>query len=209
MKEHKNFWDKNAGRYDRFMRKDRAAYDEMYVLIRPVVKAKTVLELATGTGLIAKHIVNAAAHIEATDASAEMIAEAKRNNQSAKLHFSVQDATSLPYADETFDAVLIANALHIMPRPEKALAEIYRVLKPGGQLFAPTFVHGEVPRTRLRMLAMRCAGLQIYNSWMVPQYLAFLQAGGFAVQEHALLGDTLAPLCYARAVPDKTRVTQR
>ena len=77
MQGHKNFWDKNAGRYDRFMRKDRAAYDEMYELIRPVVKAKTVLELATGTGLIAKHIVNAAAHIEATDASAEMIAEAQ------------------------------------------------------------------------------------------------------------------------------------
>ena len=34
MQEHKNFWDKNAGRYDRFMRKDRAAYDEMYELIR-------------------------------------------------------------------------------------------------------------------------------------------------------------------------------
>ena len=54
MKERKTFWDKNAGRYDRFMQKDRAAYDEMYALIRPVVKAKTVLELATGTGLIAK-----------------------------------------------------------------------------------------------------------------------------------------------------------
>ena len=54
MQEHKNFWDKNAGRYDRFMRKDRAAYDEMYALIRPVVKAKTVMELSTGTGLIAK-----------------------------------------------------------------------------------------------------------------------------------------------------------
>ena len=40
MQEHKNFWDKNAGRYDRFMRKDRAAYEEMYALIRPVVKAK-------------------------------------------------------------------------------------------------------------------------------------------------------------------------
>ena len=91
MRDHENFWDRNAARYDRFMRKDRAAYEEMYALIRPVVKAKTVLELATGTGLIAKHIVNAAAHIEATDASAEMIAEAKRDNQSAKLHFSVQD----------------------------------------------------------------------------------------------------------------------
>ncbi len=40
MRKHKNFWDRNAGRYDRFMRKDRAAYDEMYELIRPVVKAK-------------------------------------------------------------------------------------------------------------------------------------------------------------------------
>ena len=71
MREHKNFWDRNAGRYDRFMRKDRAAYEKMYGLIRPVVKGKTVLELATGTGLIAKNIVNAAAHIEASDTSAE------------------------------------------------------------------------------------------------------------------------------------------
>ena len=76
MRGHKNFWDRNTGRYDRFMQKDRAAYDKMYELIRPVVRHKTVLELATGTGLIAKHIVNAAAHIEATDASAEMITEA-------------------------------------------------------------------------------------------------------------------------------------
>ena len=89
MQEYKDFWDKNAGRYNRFMRKDREAYETMYELIRPVVKAKTVLELATGTGLIAKHIVNAAAHIEATDASAEMIAEAKRDNRSAKLHLSL------------------------------------------------------------------------------------------------------------------------
>ena len=112
MQEHKDFWDKNAGRYDRFMRKDRAAYDEMYALIRPIVRYKTVLELATGTGLIAKHIVNAAAHIEATDASAEMIAEAKRDNRSAKLHFSVQDMFRLPYADKAFFMKLAGFPLH-------------------------------------------------------------------------------------------------
>ena len=139
MRNHRNFWDRNAGRYDRFMRKDRAAYDEMYKLIRPVVKAKTVLELATGTGLIAKNIVNAAAHIEATDASAEMILEAKRDNRSAKLHFSVQDMFRLPYADKSFDVVIVSNALHIVPQPEKALDEIRRVLKDGGVLIAPTF----------------------------------------------------------------------
>ena len=134
MKEKKNFWDRNARIYNRFMRKDRAAYETMYALICPVVKAKTVLELATGTGLIAKHIVNAAAHIEATDASAEMIAEAKRDNRSAKLHFSVQDMFSLPYANGSFDAVIVSNALHIVPQPEKALREIRRVLKDDGVL---------------------------------------------------------------------------
>ena len=45
MRKHKNFWDKNADRYDCFMRKDRAAYEEMYALIRPVVKAKTCWSL--------------------------------------------------------------------------------------------------------------------------------------------------------------------
>ena len=146
MQEHKNFWDKNAGRYDRFMRKDRAAYDEMYELIRPVVRHKTVLELATGTGLIAKHIVNTAAHIEATDASPEMIAEAKRDNRSAKLHFSVQDMFRLPYADQSFDVVIVSNALHIVPQPEKALQEIKRVLKDDGVLIAPTYLY---PRGKL------------------------------------------------------------
>ena len=39
MREREGFWDRNASRYDRFMRNDRAAYEKMYGLIRPVVKA--------------------------------------------------------------------------------------------------------------------------------------------------------------------------
>ena len=160
MQGHKNFWDKNAGRYDRFMRKDRAAYDEMYELIRPVVRHKTVLELATSTGLIAKHIVNAAAHIEATDASAEMIAEAKRDNRSAKLHFSVQDMFCLPYAGRSFDVAIVSNALHIVPQPEKALAEIRRVLKDDGVLIAPTFTHaGNSFSGKVRAFLMKRVGV--------------------------------------------------
>ena len=91
MRNRQNFWDKNAGRYDRFMRKDAAAYERLYGLLRPVVRQKTVLELATGTGLIAKHIVRYADHIEATDASQKMIEQAKQGVKSAKLYFSVQD----------------------------------------------------------------------------------------------------------------------
>ena len=200
MKEKKNFWDRNAHIYNRFMRKDRAAYETMYALIRPVVKVKTVLELATGTGLIAKHIVNAAAHIEATDASAEMIAEAKRDNCSAKLHFSVQDMFRLPYADKSFDAVIVSNALHIVPQPEKALAEIRRVLKDDGVLIAPTFTHaGNSFSGKVRALFMKLAGFPLHSRWTSEEYLTFLQQNGWTVRKSVVLKASF-PLTYTECV---------
>ena len=200
MRDHENFWDRNAGRYDRFMRKDRAAYDEMYELIRPIVRHKTVLELATGTGLIAKHIVNAAAHIEATDASAEMIAEAKRDNHSAKLHFSVQDMFRLPYAEESFDVVIVSNALHIVPQPVKALAEIHRVLKDDGVLIAPTFTHAENSIFgMIRAFFMRLAGFPLRSKWTSAEYLRFLRQNGWTVRKSVVLKASF-PLTYAECV---------
>ena len=182
MREYKNFWDRNAGRYDCFMQKDRRVYEKMYELIRPVVKDKTVLDLATGTGLIAKNIVNAAVHIEATDASSEMITEAKRNNHSVKLYFSVQDMFSLPYADKSFDVVIVSNALHIVALPEKALTEIRRVLKDDGMLIAPTFT-----------------GFPLHNKWTSEEYLSFLQQNGWTVRKSAVLKASF-PLTYAECV---------
>ena len=200
MKENKSFWDRNAKHYDRFMRKDAAAYMQMYALLRPVVKAKTVLELATGTGLIAKHIVNAAAHIEATDVSAEMIAEAKRDNRSAKLHFSVQDMFRLPYADKSFDVVIVSNALHIVPQPEKALQEIRRVLKNGGLLIAPTFTHAENSFSgKVRAFFMKLAGLPLHSRWTSEEYLCFLRQNGWTVRKSAVLKASF-PLTYAECV---------
>ena len=200
MREHKSFWDRNAGLYDCFMRKDRAVYEKMYELIRPVVKAKTVLELATGTGLIAKNIVNAAAHIEATDASAEMIAEAKRDNHSAKLHFSAQDMFRLPYANQSFDVVIVSNALHIVPQPEKALQEIKRVLKDDGVLIAPTFTHaGNSFSGKVKAFFMKLAGFPLHSKWTSAEYLRFLRQNGWAVRKSAVLKASF-PLTYAECV---------
>ena len=200
MREHKNFWDRNAGLYDCFMRKDRAVYEKMYELIRPGVKDKTVLELAAGTGLIARHIVNAAAHIEATDASPEMITEAKRGNYSAKLHFSVQDMFSLPYAGNSFDVVIVSNALHIVPEPEKALSEIRRVLKDDGVLIAPTFTHAENSFPgKVKAFFMKLAGFPLHSKWTSAEYLAFLRENGWTVQKSIVLNASF-PLSYAECV---------
>lgn len=200
MRNHRNFWDRNAGRYDRFMRKDRAAYEEMYALIRPVVKAKTVLELATGTGLIAKNIVNAAAHIEASDTSAEMIREARRRNHSAKLYFSVQDMFCLPYADESFEVVIVSNALHIVPQPEKALAEIHRVLRDDGVLIAPTFTHAENSFFgNSKAFFLKLAGFPLHSRWTSEEYLCFLQQNGWTVRKSDVLKASF-PLTYVECV---------
>ena len=200
MREHKNFWDRSAGLYDCFMRKDRAVYEKMYELIRPVVKDKTVLELAAGTGLIARHIVNAAAHIEATDASPEMITEARRGNCSAKLHFSVQDMFSLPYAGNSFDVVIVSNALHIVSQPEKSLREIKRVLKDDGVLIAPTFTHAENSlRGRIKAYFMRLAGFPLHSRWTSEEYLSFLRQNGWRVRKSAVLKASF-PLTYAECV---------
>ena len=200
MQEHKDFWDRNANRYDRFMRKDHKAYKQMYSLIYPVVRHKQVLELATGTGLIAKNIVNAAAHIEATDASGEMIAEAKRDSRSAKLYFSVQDMFCLPYAGKSFDVVIVSNALHIVPQPEKALAEIHRVLKDDGVLIAPTFTHAENSFSgNVRAFFMKLAGFPLHSKWTSEEYLAFLRQNGWTVRKSAVLKASF-PLTYAECV---------
>ena len=189
MKKSENFWNRNAKRYDRFMRKDRAAYE-----------ARTVLELAAGTGLIAKNIVRAASHIEVTDASEEMITEAKRNNRSAKLHFSVRDMFCLPYADKSFDVVIVSNALHIVPQPEKALAEIRRVLKDDGVLIAPTFTHGNgTLRDRIKLFFMKLAGFPLNSRWSSADYLAFLRQNGWSVRKSAVLKASF-PLTYAECV---------
>ena len=200
MRNSQNFWDKNAGRYDRFMRKDAAAYERLYRLLRPVVRQKTVLELATGTGLIAKHIVRYADHIEATDASQEMIEQAKQGVKSAKLYFSVQDMFHLPYADQSFDVVIVVNALHIVPEPEKALSEIRRVLKDDGVLVAPTFTHADNAFFgKVKAFFMRLAGFPLHSKWTSHEYLAFLRENGWTVQKSTVLKASF-PLAYAECV---------
>ena len=182
------------------MRKDAAAYEQLYELLRPVVRQKTVLELATGTGRIAKHIVRSADHIEATDASKEMIEQAKQGVKSAKLYFSVQDMFHLPYADQSFDVVIVANALHIVPEPEKALSEIRRVLKDDGVLVAPTFTHADNAFFgKVKAFFMRLAGFPLHSKWTSHEYLVFLRENGWTVQKSTVLKASF-PLAYAECV---------
>lgn len=200
--DNKHFWKRWAGAYDRFMHSNERLYDQIAREIKKRLSRNMhVLELACGTGLISCRIAGGVKSLEATDFSPEMIAKAKEKPNSYRLRFSVQDATNLPYADQTFDAVVIVNGLHIMPNPQLALREIRRVLKPGGVLIAPTFVHGEGAGVRLRARILELAGFHAYFQWTADELIAYVTSHNFTVNRHCLMGGSIAPLCYLEARP--------
>lgn len=194
------FWERYAGIYDRFIKKDKKAYEEMYRLIRARLHSgMKVLELATGTGLISLKVADQVKSIEATDFSPQMIAEAKKKKVPGNVNFAVQDACNLPYKKESFDAVIISNALHIMPDPELALKNIRRVLKKEGILIAPTFTHaGNDTRGRFKARIMELFGFKTYYKWTTKQFCDFLGNNGFLLEQVQVLKASF-PITYVQA----------
>jgi ubiquinone/menaquinone biosynthesis C-methylase UbiE len=192
-------WNRFAGIYDLVIKKDAAAYAQMYELVSEDLRADmNVLELATGTGLIALNVARFVLRIEATDFSPEMIARAKKKPAPANVSFAVSDATNLPYGAESFDAVIISNALHVMPKPELALENIRRVLKPDGVLIAPTFSHKGGNKQTALSAVLRIAGVPVRSAWTPDEYLNFLRRNGFETSRHRII-PAMFPLVYVAA----------
>jgi ubiquinone/menaquinone biosynthesis C-methylase UbiE len=201
-RDNKSFWNRYASLYDFEIRAfSSKAYAEMYRLMSvALTKDMTVLEVAAGTGLVAANVARFVKRVEATDFSAKMIAAAKRKKAPENVSFSVEDATALSFEDASFDSVIISNALHIMPDPSKALANISRVLKPNGLLIAPTFSHGHLKESggRLNTRFLKMLGFETYSKWTPEEYVAFIRQSGFRVALWQVLPAAF-PLVYLEA----------
>lgn len=172
----------------------------MYNRIRTVVKDKEVLELATGPGVIAKQVANETKRMTATDFSDKMLAVARRGVVPSNLFFEWADASELKYDDESFDVIIIANALHIIPEPEKVLSEIRRVLKKDGLLIAPNFIHDNSNKiSGIFSRALSCAGVEFEAKWDAGGYKEFLEENGFEVKQSKQFASTI-PLLYTECV---------
>ena len=188
-----SYWDHLAPLYNRIMRKDARAYEELYGLIRASIGGKHVLEVAAGTGLIARNVASASRSMIATDYSGRMLEQARSAPFPAQLVWQQADAAALPFADSCFDAVLICNALHIMANPDQVLREIRRVLKADGLLIAPTFVEG--PMSRFQRFFYGILAHFTTHSWTQATYAAFLQRRGWQIVYERTVGASF-PLAY-------------
>ena len=96
--------------------------------------------------------------------------------------------------------VIVVNALHIVPEPEKALSEIRRVLKDDGVLVAPTFTHADnACFGKVKHFLMRLVRLSAAQQVDKHEYLAFLRENGWTVQKSTVLKASF-PLTYAECV---------
>ena len=201
MDNNKKFWDRFAKLYTPLQEKsNKKIYGYVTKLCKKYInKEKDVLELASGTGQFTFSLCNSAKSFTATDFSENMVSEGnKRANELLSeeerktVTFSVEDATKLSYKDESFDVVLIANALHIMPNPDEALKEIMRVLKKNGVLIAPTFVY-EGKINRFRMWVISQAGFKTFHEWKKIDLENYLKERGYYVIESEIVSGKPLP----------------
>jgi demethylmenaquinone methyltransferase/2-methoxy-6-polyprenyl-1,4-benzoquinol methylase len=117
-----------------------------------------VLDVACGTGTSSYALARAGATVVALDFSPGMIEEGRRRHPS--IEFVEGDAEKLPFGDDEFDAVTVSFGLRNVEHPKMALAEMYRVLKPGGRLVVCEF--SKPPRALFR------TGYAAYMRFVMP-----------------------------------------
>ncbi len=128
----------------------------------------TVLDVATGTGLVAERLVERGFHVTALDQSAEMLAVARRRFGDL-IQLVEASATELPFPDASFDHLTFTYLLRYVDDPAAVLTELARVVRPGGTIASLEF---GVPRGIWRPLwdlyvgvGLPTAGRVISRGW--------------------------------------------
>jgi ubiquinone/menaquinone biosynthesis C-methylase UbiE len=125
-------WERLAHGYDVYFMSLAAQMIEPMLDAAAVAAGSRVLDLCCGPGYVAGRALARGALPVGLDYSRRMLAIAQRNYP--QIPFREGDAENLDFPDRAFDAVLMNLGLHHIARPERALAEASRVLRPGGRL---------------------------------------------------------------------------
>jgi SAM-dependent methyltransferase len=106
-----------------------------------IASGEAVLDVGTGTGVVAVTAARTGARVKALDLTPALLEQARENARIARMdiEWTEGDAEQLPYPDASFDVVVSQFGHMFAPRPEIAVAEMRRVLKPGGRVAFATW----------------------------------------------------------------------
>lgn len=182
-------------------------------LVREALAARpgeTVLDAGCGPGFFCAELldeVGPAGHVDGTDLSPQMLALAERRCAGRdNATFREADVTALPFEDASVDAAICVQVLEYVPEVDRALAELRRVLRPGGRLvvwdidWTTLSWHSEDPGRMQRVL-------EVWDEHLVhlslPRTLGpSLRSAGFAdvdMEAHVFAASTFDPETYGAA----------
>ncbi len=125
-------WQRAASSYGSSFAHATAPFIAPLLEAAEISPGQRVLDVACGPGYLAGAVSARGAVAHGLDFSAEMVGIARRSYP--EIAVTEGDAEDLPYPDSTFDALVSGFGIHHVPRPELALAECKRVLKPGARI---------------------------------------------------------------------------
>ncbi len=146
---------------------------------------QTVLDLGSGAGLdvfVARDEVGESGHVIGVDMTAEMIAKARENSDRASfdnVEFRLGEIEHLPVSSNSIDVVISNCVLNLVPDKQRAFAEIFRVLKPGGHFCISDIVSSRKLPDWLKGIADAYAGC-VAGAIPKEDYLKLIQETGFS-----------------------------
>ena len=176
------FWDKISPLYDLF---ENAYNHKVYAntgkkVAEFIESEDEVLECACGTGAISVYIAGKCKSLIATDFAEGMLKRAaKKCSKYSNVTIKQADITNLEYEDESFNKVVAGNVIHLLPDPEKALKELERVVKPGGQIIIPTYINDSKKSAGIAVKFVGMLGAEFKRQFNIDTYKEFFENKGY------------------------------
>ena len=184
------FWNKISPLYDLF---ENVYNHKVYAGTGKAVAeylepSDIVLECACGTGAITECIAPKCRKLVATDFATGMLRQAsKKCRKFENILFRRADITNIKCKDARFDKVVAGNVIHLLPEPEKALAELERVVKPGGKIIIPTYINMTKATAGLGVKFVELLGADFKKQFDLATYKSFFEDMGYKDVEYRVV----------------------
>ncbi|MCR4645608.1 MAG: class I SAM-dependent methyltransferase [Oscillospiraceae bacterium] len=192
-------WDQVSPVYDAFetLLNRRVYHNTGKVVAEEIDANDIVLECACGTGAISQCIAPKCRLLIATDLSEGMLRQTyEKCSRFGNVKVRHADMMHLNCKDERFDKVVAGNVIHLLDEPERAIHELLRVCKPGGEVIIPTYIRDGRTFQKKTFALLEKLGVHFKQEFDLQSYKRFFLDAGYPSAEFRVV-DGVMPCAIA------------